>query len=127
MCEYRSCKQKSLLFQFLEDQRISLLYEDSVPVCSSAHLALCINELYERKSVLPAYSGVVFTESRSVVNYSCTVCSSNIVISYDIEGILASACLFSKIEEWLIVTSNKILALELLNDLGLFSELCLYK
>ena len=91
MLELRSCRKKISCAEVLKDFRIAAdsalsdfllgrLAAHSGKWSLRRHPSLLIHELDERKVIISADSGVIFTESRSDVNDTGTVCHRDILV-----------------------------------------------
>ena len=102
-----NCRKKcSVILKIFDDFFIAVLYKSACPRCNLfCEVTLCINILTERKSVNTAYTVVIFTECRSCMNNTCTVCKSYIIICNNIETLFV---IFKEIKERCISYSLKI-------------------
>ena len=73
MLEFRCAEKESSFFKILKNRNVRILNEETGKRSFLGHVALSVNKLNERKVVISADSGVVLTERRRNVNYTCTV------------------------------------------------------
>ena len=73
MFKFRCAEKKSSLFKILKNGNVRILNKETRKRSFLGHVALSVNKLNERKVVSSADSGVVLTECRRNVNYTCTV------------------------------------------------------
>ena len=92
MLELRSVKQQALFVKVFKHHRVGFLYEYACVRCFGSHIALAVNELYERQVVFSADLSVVFTESGSNMNNTCTVCKCYIGVAYYIVALFMLFC-----------------------------------
>ena len=88
MLKLGSVKQQALFVKVLKHHRIGFLYEYACVRCFGSHITFAVNKLYERQVILSADLSVIFTECRSNMNNTCTVCQRYIVVAYYIIALL---------------------------------------
>ena len=138
MCELRSIIEKLSSRKILQYLRITadctlcyfLFRRLTSHACErslGSHASALINELNERHIILTAYTGIIFTEGRSLVNDTGTVFSCNVRITYYIMSslVLLSCHICRTLIKGLVVNTYEICSLiGLKNLISLLTFLC---
>ena len=118
MLELRCLEELAAFLQVIDNHGVSILHEDTGPVCVCRHLALAIHELHKGHIVLAADPVIILTEGRGDVDDAGTVRSGYVIIANYIESLFLQLA-YSVIVERLVFTIFQILALVPLKDLPL--------
>ena len=110
MLEFRSFEQLSVFIKVNKNILIGILNELACIRSIFRKFTLTVNKLYKRKIVLTSYIRIVFTKCRCNMYNTCTICHSNVRITYYVMSLLTllKHTFLSALKERLVFLSLKV-------------------